>query len=138
VSAAAEAASVHTGAASDWAVREPSSSTPRTPTDFWASLAPWLNASNAEVGHCTRRTNGFRRAVARPSPRRAPRSIAQAAPKPNTGGTARANSAPITPVGCPPPTLPQLIAPNPASTTPAPTSPRPGRGWNWTAAPAAT
>jgi hypothetical protein len=47
---------------------------------------------------------------------------------PTCSTSGSAVSSPITPVGCPPPTPPRLIAPNPASTTPAPTSP-PIRAW---------
>jgi hypothetical protein len=99
------------------------------PTDFCASLPPWLNASHADVSHCARSTRGFTRVVTLWSPRSAPSSIAQAAPRPSTGEIASPTRTPITPTGRPPPpTPPQLIAPMPASTTPAPTSP-PTKAW---------
>src|SRR4029453_11714268 len=123
VSATAQARIAQTGAESDWVVPLASSSTASTPTAFWASLAPWLKASHPEVTHCARSTGRFARAVTRRSQRRTPRSSSQAAPKPSTGEIASAPRTPTTPVGCPPPTPPQLTAPSPASTTAAPTSP---------------
>src|SRR4030095_14324818 len=123
VSATAQVMVAQTGAESDWVVPLANSSTASTPTAFCASLAPWLKASHPEVTHCARSTGRLARMVTRRIKRRTPSSIAQAAPYPSTGAIASATSAPITPVGWPPPTPPQLTAPGPASTTAAPTRP---------------
>src|SRR5215217_1997864 len=51
VSAAAHATFAHVGAASVSVCPPASSSAAITPIDFWASLAPWLNASAADIPH---------------------------------------------------------------------------------------
>ena len=49
-----------------------------TPTDFCASLAPWLNASAADIAHSPPRIGPRQRRVARRSPRRRPRIASSA------------------------------------------------------------
>ena len=78
VSAAAHATAAHVGEPSVVARPSATSSAAITPTDFCASLAPWPNASAAEVAHSPPRTGPRQRRVARRPARRSARIAAEA------------------------------------------------------------
>ena len=115
---AAQAIFAHVGAASVSIRPSASSSAAITPTDFWASLAPWLKASAADIPHCPALTGARQRRVAPARDRRSP-ADQQAAPRapPSTGDRASAIRIPNTPMGrqCSKP--PQLTACTLPSTT---------------------
>ena len=100
------------------------------PTAFWASLAPWLNAS-AGGRHPLAGAHGRRASAAcpcaRPALQRA-RSRASAASAPSTGETASAIAVPMTPTGRRPSSPPHCTASAPPSTSAAPTRP-PTSAW---------
>ena len=86
-----------------------------TPIAFWASFAPWLSASAADVTHCALNTGVRNRRVPRRSPARSSRSTTNAAAAPRSGETASATSTPITPLGRQPSKPPQFTASRPAA-----------------------
>ena len=98
------------------------------PTDFCASLAPWLNASAADSAHSPLSSARARRRVARRPAPRARGSTSSATPAPSTGETANATSVPTHADGCPSCTPPHWMALVPLAASAAPTSP-PTSAW---------
>ena len=99
VSATAQATVAQVGA-ERLAIRpSASSSAATTPTDFWASLAPWLKASAADITHSPPTTGRSQRRVARRQTRRMQRITTRPPRAPSGGETASAISAPSTPTG---------------------------------------
>ena len=99
------------------------SSAASRPTAFWASLEPWLNASQADISHSPARTGVAQRRVPWRSPRCTARVTARAASAPSTGATASAIAVPMTPTGRRPSSPPHCTAPAPPSMSAAPTRP---------------
>jgi hypothetical protein len=128
VSASEQASTAQVGSLNVSVSPAANSSAAITPTDFWASLAPWLNASAAELTHWPPLTGPRQRRVARRPARRRPRISSNAASPPRTGEIARLTSVPSTPSGCRPSKPPQSTAPVPPSNSAAPTSP-PTSAW---------
>ena len=91
-------------------------------------MAPWLNASAADIPHSPARTGARQRRVARRATARAARISSSAASPPRTGEIASAIRIPNTPTGRQCSIPPQLTACTPPSTTAAPTSP-PTSAW---------
>ena len=110
VSAAEQATITQVGAERESIRPSASRSAAITPTDFCASLAPWLKESAAEVTHWPPWTLPRQRWVARLAAPRRVRITSSAARPPSTGETARAISVPKTPTGCSPSIPPQLTA----------------------------
>jgi hypothetical protein len=69
VNAAAHVTVTQAGAASELIRPFARRSAAITPITFWASFAPWLNASAAAVTHCAPRTGASHRGVARQASR---------------------------------------------------------------------
>ena len=128
VRAPAHSSFVHVGAASVSIRPSASSSAAITPIAFCASLAPWLNASAADIAHSPARTGPRQRRVARRATRRTVRVAARAASPPTSGLTASAINVPPTPTGCRPSSPPQFTASRPPANRLAPTSP-PTSAW---------
>ena len=129
VSASAHATVAQSGALSESIRPSATSRAAMTPTAFWASLAPWLNASAADIAHCAPRA-GPAPATRRPAGgRRSARITSSAAVTPSTGATASATSVPMTrrPDGHPS-KPPQMTASAPPDASAAPTSP-PTSAW---------
>src|SRR5436190_13291085 len=86
VSATEQATVVQVGAESVWIRPSARSNAAMMPTDFCASLAPWLNARAAEVTHWLRRTGSTQRRVARRPARRSDRITISAPSAPRVRG----------------------------------------------------
>ena len=128
VSARAQTTGVHKGAVSDSRRPSATSRAAITPTDFCASLAPWLKASEADIAHSPPAVGRRQRRVARRAEDRSPRIASRAAAAPSRGATARAPSVPSTPTGWPRSNPPHWIASAPPATSAAPTRP-PTSAW---------
>ena len=127
VSAAAHATITQVGADSESIRPSASSSAAITPTDFCASLAPWLKASAADVTHCPARTGRASAGSARARPAGGRGSRAERQPAEHRRDRER-DQGPEDADRMQPSMPPQLTASMPPSTTAAPTSP-PTRAW---------
>ena len=123
VSAAAHTNVTHVGAASVLICPAARSSAAITPTAFWASLAPWLNASAAAVAHCPPRTWRPPSGETPDAPTVSGADHTSAPSAPSGGEITSEINVPITPTGCPPFQPPQLTACTPPSARAAPTRP---------------